>query len=103
MVDDGAHPFSEKVSSLYDLSLAGHRAKQLTEEMTKASDLILVMDDMQRRMVEEQFSGTSGKTFRLGYFGRFDIPDPYGKGFEAFEVMYHQIDRGTDEWLLNLK
>ncbi len=102
MVGDGMHPFSAKVLRLYDVPIHTHTAKQVTATLVQQADLILVMDDEQRRMLESKFRGASGKTFRLGHFGNFDIPDPYGQNESAFEKMYHLLDRATDEWIAQL-
>ena len=102
MVGDPAHPFSQKVVLDYGFTLDTHVARQITQEMVREADLILVMDDEQRHMVESQFRGASGKTFRIGHFSNFDIPDPYGKGEKAFTETYSLVEKGITDWIDNL-
>ncbi len=102
MVGDPAHDFSKKVSAGYGLSLHDHIAKQVTDEMVRAADLILVMDEQQRHRLEHQFRHASGKTFRIGHFNGFDVPDPYGEDEAAFEKTYQLIDQAITEWLKKL-
>ncbi len=102
LVGNTPHPFSLKLLELHKIPITIHLAKQVTLDMTRQADLILVMDNQQRRILESKFSGISGKIFRLGHFGHFDIPDPYGQGIEAFEKMYDLIDQATDEWMKHL-
>jgi protein-tyrosine phosphatase len=103
MVGDTAHPFSCKVAEIYGLSLREHVAKQVSFEMIKTAELVLVMDQRQRQMLEQRFQQASGKTFRLGHFSDFDIPDPYGQSQAAFETTYQLIDRATEDWLKELR
>lgn len=103
MVGDPAHPFSRMVSEQYGFSLCEHIARQVTQDMVRNADLILVMDDQQRRMLENQFQGASGKTYCVGHFGKFEIPDPYGKNEEAFQETYQLIEKGIDDWIANLR
>ncbi len=103
MVGDEAHLFSKKVVLDYGFTLDSHIARQVTQEMIREADLILVMDDEQRRLLESEFHGASGKTFRLGHFSNFDIPDPYGKGEDAFIETYALIDKGIADWIENIR
>ncbi len=102
MVGDGAHPFSQKIGKAYGLLLEDHIAKQVTPTMVKAADLILVMDDHQRHTLEHQFQAAAGKTFRLGHFSHFDIPDPYGQTEAVFGSVYQLIDQAVTDWLAQL-
>lgn len=102
MVGDAAHPFSSQVMTLNGFNLEGHIAKQVTLEMVTAADLILVMDERQRHMLENKFAQASGKTYRLGHFSDYDIPDPYGKNESAFTETYQLIDTAVQDWLKQL-
>ena len=79
------------------LDLSAHRARQLTAELVRASDLILVMEDGQRRAVESMDPSARGRVHRLGRIGGFDVPDPYQQGRAAFERSTTLIERGLSE------
>jgi protein-tyrosine phosphatase len=99
MVGDPAHPFSKAIMARHGYSLDKHIAKQVSAEMVTKADLILVMDDSQRRHLESHFNAASGKTFRLGHFQNVDIPDPYGESEIVFDQVYQLIDDNTQAWL----
>ncbi len=99
MVGDGANPFSQALMTEQGLNLTTHRAKQVTAELVKNADLILVMDDEQRQMLEQMFHDACGKTFRIGHHSNFDVPDPYGCPRALFEKCTLQIEQGLNDWM----
>lgn len=99
MVGEGAHPFSQELMAERGISLKNHRAKQVTTELIKNADLILVMDDAQKRMLEQSFHDACGKTFRIGHHSNFDVPDPYHHPRAVFEGCAMQIERGLKDWV----
>jgi protein-tyrosine phosphatase len=80
------------------IDLSGHRARQLTAEMASAFDLILVMEEAQRREVERIFPAGRGRIHRIGRFRDFDVPDPYGGTRAAFDRSFFLIERGIDDF-----
>lgn len=78
------------------LDVSAHRARQLTPELIRSFDLILVMEATQQRAVEAMLSSARGRVHRLGRFGDFDIPDPYRRGPAAFRRALTLIERGLD-------
>ena len=81
------------------LDLSAHRARQLTPELVTSFELVLVMDARQQRAVEKMSPAARGRVHRLGRFGNFDIPDPYGKPRAAFEHSLALIERGIDDYV----
>ena len=79
------------------LDLGVHRARQLTTELIRASDLVLTMEARQQREVEELDPSARGRVHRLGRIGRFDVPDPYRQGKADFEQALALIERGLGE------
>ncbi len=79
------------------LDLSGHLARQLTPELIRPFELILVMERDQQREVEAILPSARGRVQRLGYRGGFDVPDPYRRGRPAFERALALIDRGLDD------
>jgi len=95
------HPADPTACELMDergISLAAHRARQISLDMCQRADLILVMDREQRRWVEEQYLFAIGKVFRLGEFSDRDVPDPYRAGRDVFRQSLSLIEDGAQEW-----
>lgn len=81
------------------IDITSHRALQLTGDLCRQSDLVLVMSTSQRKRVEELYPFACGKVFRLGEFSKLDVPDPYRKPEPAFREALQLIDQGVHEWL----
>ncbi|MDX1655531.1 MAG: low molecular weight phosphotyrosine protein phosphatase, partial [Candidatus Competibacteraceae bacterium] len=76
---------------------------QLTEELIRRHDLILVMESGHRRAVEAIDPSARGRIYRWGEWGDFEVPDPYRQPREVFEQSLELILRGLDDWLVKLK
>jgi len=85
------------------IDIGEHRARQITQAICQQSELILVMDNEQRRYIETRYPFTRGRVFRLGDAERQDIPDPYRRGQTAFENALERIDAGARSWTERIK
>lgn len=94
------HSCSLALESGVDIS--NYRACQLTKEMIRKSDLILVMESAHKFAIEESEPSAKGKVFRLGEWGGFDIPDPYKKERPAFVHALDLIKQGICSWAAKL-
>jgi protein-tyrosine phosphatase len=92
-----ADPLALDLMGARGLDLANHRARQLTPELVRSFELILVMEAAQQRAVEAIDRSARGRVHRIGRIGGFDVPDPYRRGRGAFEQAAALIDRGLDE------
>lgn len=81
------------------LDISQHRAQQLTNVLVSQADVILVMDNEQKYEIQRRHPAASGKVFRLGELGKFDIPDPYRQPRRAFENALQLIQWGVDAWV----
>ncbi len=97
LVGRPAEPIARALLAERGLDLSGHRARQLTPELVRAADLVLVMDAAQQAEVEAILPGARGRVHRLGRLGDFDVPDPYRRERPAFERALALIDRGVDD------
>jgi protein-tyrosine phosphatase len=79
------------------LDISGHRARQLTPELIRSFELILVMEKDHQKAVESILPSARGRVQRIGYWGGFDVPDPYRRGRPAFEKALSLIERGLDD------
>lgn len=98
LVGREADPTAVDVGKAHALDLSGHRARQLTPELVRAAELILVMEEGHVREVERMASMARGRVHRIGRFGSFDIPDPYRRPRPAFEEAYGLIARGLADF-----
>ncbi|WP_042885604.1 low molecular weight protein-tyrosine-phosphatase [Cupriavidus necator] len=85
------------------LDISSHVAQPLTGMLVGQADLILVMDKEQKHEIQRRYLAASGKVFRLGELGKFDIPDPYHQPRAAFEDALQLIQRGVDAWVPRIR
>ena len=81
------------------LDISGHKARQLTPDMIKNSDLILVMEAGHRRAIDSVEPAARGKIYRLCEWRDEDIPDPYGMPRKSFEEALELIEQGVSDWV----
>lgn len=103
LIGQPADPSTLLIAQEHGMDLSQHRAQQATSIMCQQADMILVMEQSHKAMLEQQFPVVRGKVFRLGQFGGFDIADPYRQPREAFDTAYAAIARGLDDWLPRIR
>ncbi len=96
LVGRPADPEALAVAAAHGLDLSAHRARQLTPALAAGFELILVLEEEQRRAVQELAPLTRGKVHRIGRFGGYDVADPYRRGRAAFEEAFVAIEAGLD-------
>ncbi len=80
------------------IDISGHRARQLTPRLLAEFDLVLVMEDEQRRRIEKLARSARGRVHRIGKFGGFDVADPHGGPRSEHERALALIERGLDDF-----
>jgi protein-tyrosine phosphatase len=98
LIGHPADPIAQALMAERGLDLSDHRARQITQSMCVEADLILAMDEGQRRHIENNYPLTRGRVFRLAETAKLNIPDPYRMGQEAFEHALQLIDAGVKTW-----
>jgi protein-tyrosine phosphatase len=98
LVGQPADPIAVTLLAERGLDISAHRAQQLTPELAHIFDLILVMEERHQRGVEQIFPAARGRVHRLGRFGQFDVPDPYGQPRLVFEESLALIERGLADY-----
>ncbi|BCF90403.1 MULTISPECIES: low molecular weight protein-tyrosine-phosphatase [Paraburkholderia] len=91
-------PLAIRVAAEAGLDITAHRAQQLNVRLVRGADLILTMEAVHRHEIMRQYPGASGKVFRIGEIGHFDVPDPYRKPVEQFYSSLELIRKGVDAW-----
>lgn len=91
-------PLAQALMRARGLEIGGYRAQQIDQPLCQGADLILTMDEDQRKHIEARFPLNRGKVFRLGDVAGVDIPDPYRRGPAAFQNALQLIDAGVQAW-----
>lgn len=103
LVGAPADPHAIAVAEQAGLDITGHRARQITGEMTAAFDLVLVMSQDHRTWLMRQLPGTSGKVYLIGHWDDgAEVPDPYMRDRQAFEQAFGQIRQYVGSWQARL-
>lgn len=92
-----AEPMAQELMRERGLDLSGHRARQLTPELVRAFELVLVMEAEHQREVEAILPSARGRVHRIGRWGGFDVPDPFRQERPAWERALGLIDRGLGD------
>ena len=103
LVGQPADPIARALVGARGLDIGEHIARQISQPMCQEADLILTMDDAQRRYIEERYPLTRGKVFRLTETLKQDVPDPYRRGESAFTHAFNLIDAGANAWAERIK
>ncbi|MBF6992468.1 MULTISPECIES: low molecular weight protein-tyrosine-phosphatase [Cupriavidus] len=103
LAGQAADPKAVDLMSQQGVDISGHRAQQLSYAMIRRADLILVMDGAQRQEIQRLHPATTGRVFRLGELGKFDVPDPYRQPRPAFENALQLIRRGVESWVPRIR
>ncbi len=99
MVNAPAAPFSIQIMDAAGIDIHSHRAQQLTEQMAREFDLILVMEQEHQKEIEALFPFARGKVFRLGHWRNLNIPDPYQHPKTAFDKMVEDVRLCATDWI----
>ena len=83
----------------FGIDLSSHRARKLDSTLCRSFDLILVMDQSQKKEIESLFPESKGKVYLIGHFSHVSsIPDPYQKPFPIFQSCFNLIQSCLDDW-----
>lgn len=103
LVNHKADSSAIRVAEKHNLSLEGHRGKQFTSDLGHKYDLILVMERYHLEQVSSMAPEVRGKTMLFGHWiNGQDIPDPYRKSDEVFELVYNLISKASLSWAKHL-
>lgn len=87
------------VANEHGVNMENHIAQQLTSELCREYDLILVMEQGHINAVTNIAPEARGKTMLLSqWLDKQDIPDPYRQSKEAFDFAYGLIESSIEAW-----
>ena len=93
-----ADPIAVDLMARRGIDIGSHRGRQVTFDILRGFDLILVMTERQRTHLEQLAPVVKGRVFTLGHWGQFEVADPYGQPVEVFEHALERIEEGVDAW-----
>ena len=94
---------AQAVARRHGVSLEGHIARKVTRNLLQQADLILVMGPEHLRFIATMAPENRGKSLLFGqWLETQDIPDPYRKSREAFEYVFGQLGKASQEWARRL-
>ncbi|MCK9182017.1 MAG: low molecular weight phosphotyrosine protein phosphatase [Fibrobacteraceae bacterium] len=103
VVDSGPEKLALKVALEHGLDISAHRAHQVTMDMLKWADLVLVMENGQKDVLLYKYPWLNGRIFRYGDEAKVDVPDPHGRPESAFAMSWNFISRFTPHWVNYIK
>lgn len=99
LVGQPADNMAEQVAKEHHLSLENHIARQLTADLCRENDLILVMEKKHVDTICHINPSVRGKTMLFGHWiNDQEIFDPYRKGKESFEITFNLLDSAAKKW-----
>ncbi|KGT95827.1 protein tyrosine phosphatase [Erwinia typographi] len=100
LAGEAADETASSVADVHGVSLAGHIARQLTSDMCRDYDLILVMEKKHVDLVNRINPSVRGKTMLFGHWlNQQEIADPYKKSRDAFEAVYGILENAAQKWV----
>ena len=99
VVDAPMHEISADILRSLGIDDVSHTASQICPEDVSSVDIIFVMEQRHIEIITSKFPSARGKIFLLGHWdGKKDIPDPYKKSREYFEICSELIIAGVEQW-----
>ena len=91
-------PEAQEAASYWNIDLTSHRSRQVSAELLRGADLIVVMEPVQRWVVAARFSRPMRDVLVLGDLdlrpaASRAIPDPWGRSPAVYEGSYARIAR----------
>ncbi|MBT8419920.1 MAG: low molecular weight phosphotyrosine protein phosphatase [Gammaproteobacteria bacterium] len=94
-----ADPLAVELMRDRGIDITDHRARQLTLEVMRGFDVVLVMERQHQQTIERLMPVARGRVFTLGRWDNIEIADPVGQPREYFEQTLALIDQSVDSWM----
>lgn len=98
LVGHGADEKAIEVMTENGIDISTHRAHQLSDELVRRNELVLVMEYWQQAEIETLYPYARGRVHLLGKWSDLEVEDPYKKSKEAFDEAFEQIDQLCQQW-----
>ena len=99
-----ASPEAAQIMSNYSIDISQHKSRQITEELVKSSDVIVVMTKSHRKTILTSFSFASDKVFLLHEFDgcKKDVFDPFGGNSYIYNKCFNEMKKALDNLFLDI-
>lgn len=98
LVGQGADEKAIEVMTGNGLDISMHLARQLSDELVRQNELILVMELWQQKEIEGLYPYSRGRVHLLGKWSEMEVKDPYKKSKEVFVEVFENIDQLCQQW-----
>ena len=98
LVGHGADDLAVEVMLENGIDVSAHRARQLDEALVKNNELILVMEQWQKKEIERLYPFARGRVHLLGKWDDNEISDPYKQSKSQFIKAYKKIEASCQQW-----
>lgn len=98
-VGERPHTGSISIAEKHGISIVDQRGRQFTQDDIDRWDYIIVMDESNEKDLIRDFNDVETKIHRLRDFdpkGPGDVPDPWGRGDDAFQEVYDIVHRSCE-------
>ncbi|WP_243324111.1 low molecular weight protein-tyrosine-phosphatase [Geothrix sp. SG200] len=105
LVAQPAHEETRRLAAELGLDLEPHRGHQVSPELIRDSDLVLVMDRAQKEACEALTPHARGRVFLLGHWlseGQQEIADPILGTAQVHQKTYEHLQGAVDAWIPRL-
>ena len=93
-------PLARLVLDEFAIPAPLHEACQVTHDMLRWAQVILLMEQQQVQNVVQMAPEVRGKAFLIGKWrNELEIADPYRRPKNAFRETYAHLSRCVDDWL----
>lgn len=99
LVDQPADARACELMRAQGVDISAHRARQLTLELSHKANLIVVMENQQKKLVEAMDPSARGKVYRLGQWRNREVPDPYCQSDALYEEVADLVREGVEDWV----
>jgi protein-tyrosine phosphatase len=103
LVDFPAANFAEVLMAERGLDISGHKARQLTPDLVRSTDLILVMESAHKHAIESRHPTAGPRIHRLCEQQNEDIPDPFRRSKAHFAEALALIEQGVADWTRRIR
>ena len=88
---------AETAAAEHGADISGHRSRRLTAEMCRSADRIVVMTDAHRDAILRAVDIPAEKISVI------TLPDPYGRGMDAYYIAADRIEEAVEQLLEEFK
>lgn len=103
-----ASPLAVEALEAWGIDIKSHRARQISRDLVRRSNLILTMEKMHFDMVRSSLLFNKSRVKLLTHFGPShmapEVEDPYGQPLEAYQKclkVLHPCINGVIRWLVS--